>query len=361
MGTSVSIRIFTTILLTLAGLSLQAKLYRGAELRTIATYRYGRYETRMQSAPHSGVISSLFTYHELGSGGIEEWNEIDIEFLGRYTDRVQYNTITNWQIGHEHFVSLGFDPATEFHDYAFEWTPNYIAWFVDDVEVYRQEGTHIALMNRYQKLMMNIWPPDYADWAGSFNAADLPIYAFYDWVKYYAYVPGTGNTGTGNNFILLWQDDFDTWNTSRWQKASHTWDGNNCDFTPANAVFQGGYFILCLTTATSTGYHGPTLGTDPAPENLPESMYLSPAWPNPFNGGTSLRLQGLEPGEIQFDIIDIQGHIRRHQSIVGHGSSQMTLSWDGRDDAGDPLPSGSYFCRVQHPNGQLSRKVMLLK
>ena len=38
---------------------LIAKPYRGGELRTIDTYRYGRYEVRMKSAAGSGVVSSF--------------------------------------------------------------------------------------------------------------------------------------------------------------------------------------------------------------------------------------------------------------------------------------------------------------
>ena len=42
-----------------SGSILIAKPYRGGELRTIDTYRYGRYEVRMKSAAGSGVVLSL--------------------------------------------------------------------------------------------------------------------------------------------------------------------------------------------------------------------------------------------------------------------------------------------------------------
>ena len=51
--------------------------------------------------------------------------------------------------------------------------------------------------------MMNIWQPT-AKLVGEFDPDILPVYAFYDWVKYYAYVPGSGNAGSDNNFIELW-------------------------------------------------------------------------------------------------------------------------------------------------------------
>ena len=40
--------------------------------------------------------------------------------------------------------------------------------------------------------MMNIWQPIWEDWVGPFDSDILPVYAFYDWVKYYAYTPEQG-------------------------------------------------------------------------------------------------------------------------------------------------------------------------
>ena len=61
---------------------LVANIYKGAEYRTKASYTYGRFETRMKSTQREGVLSSFFTYHEIVT--TNDWNEIDIEILGRY-------------------------------------------------------------------------------------------------------------------------------------------------------------------------------------------------------------------------------------------------------------------------------------
>lgn len=254
-----------TLVLILYSLSLNdyilAKDFKGAEFRTKQQFLYGRFEVRMKSAYREGVLSSFFTYHEF-SGGIENWNEIDIEILGRYPNDIQFNTITSGQTNHVSHYPLPFSPHEEFHVYAFEWTPNYVAWFVDAIEVYRQTGPHIATLNKPQKLMMNIWNPEATNWAGYFNPDALPAFAYYDWVKYYLYTPGSGNYGTNNNFTFSWSDDFDYWNTSRWDKATHTFVGNGCDFIPENVVVRDGYLILCLTNSINIGYtdvKGPVL------------------------------------------------------------------------------------------------------
>ena len=88
---------FINIIFILMGISmLTAKAYRGGELRTINTYRYGRYEVQMKSALGSGVVSSFFTYRDYwaeGYTGSQHWNEIDLEWLGNHDDKVQTNLI----------------------------------------------------------------------------------------------------------------------------------------------------------------------------------------------------------------------------------------------------------------------------
>lgn len=231
---------------------LMAKDYRGAELRTRQSYLYGRFEVRMKAAWGSGLLSSFFTYNDVDPNS--RWNEIDIEILGRYPDDVQFNIIPPDRLNHVHHQFVPFDPSLDFHVYAIEWTDHYVAWFVDGVEVHRQTGPHVLALNRPQKIMMNIWQPVYEDWAGRWDPSVLPAFAYYDYVSYASYTPGRGNVGTDNNFTLEWKDDFDTWDQNRWQKATHTWDGNNCDFIPENVVFRDGCMILCLTTPANTGY-----------------------------------------------------------------------------------------------------------
>ena len=249
------------LLIVISTLQVFSKDFKGAEFRTKQSFLYGRFEVRMKSAYRDGMLASFFTYHEF-SGGLENWNEIDIEILGRYPNDIQFNTITPGQTNHVSHYPLPFSPHEDFHVYAFEWTPTYVAWFVDGVEVYRQTGPHISTLNKPQKLMMNIWNPEAPNWAGQFNPDALPAFAYYDWVKYYLYTPGAGNYGTGNNFTFSWSDDFDYWNTSRWDKATHTWVGNGCDFIPENAVIRDGNLILCLTNNINIGYtdvKGPVL------------------------------------------------------------------------------------------------------
>jgi len=233
------------------------KEFKGAEYRTKVAYTYGRFEVSYKSANREGMLASFFTYFDGTPSDPWEsskWNEIDIEILGRYENDVQFNAITPGQMDHVRHQYVNFNPHSDFHTYAFEWTPEYIAWFIDNDEVHRQTGDHILTLTRQQKIMMNIWNPAYDNWCGDFNPDALPAFAYYDWVSYYTYTPDSGNYGSGNNFTHVWTDNFDSWDQARWEKATHTWNGNNCDFIHENAVIQEGMLILCLTDSMNTSY-----------------------------------------------------------------------------------------------------------
>jgi hypothetical protein len=236
-------RIILSIILSsfISVLFAQEKPYLGAEIRTMETFQYGKFEVRMKTSEASGMIYSFFTFYDEADFATK-WNEIDVEILGRYTNEVQFNAIVGNHQMFEKRYELPFNPHEDFHTYAFTWTPQYIAWSVDGTEVYRQTGEHVAKMNSPQKLMMNVWPSSAVGWAGKIDATKFPLEAAYDYVKYYTYQPSTKDT-----FRLRWTDDFNKLDFSRWQLATHTFDSNECVFTPENAVVEEGVLKLKLT------------------------------------------------------------------------------------------------------------------
>ncbi|MBK7228572.1 MAG: family 16 glycosylhydrolase [Ignavibacteriales bacterium] len=248
MKTAFKFLVFSILMLT--NFSIDAKEYKGAEYRTKEAFLYGRFEVNLKTSFIEGMLSSFFTYNDAGGG----WNEIDIEILGRYTNDFQMNPITPGQVNHVGHYLMSSSPHADFHTYAFEWTPEYVSWFVDGVEVLRQTGAHIQTLNLPQKIMMNVWIPQYENWVGIFSPDVLPSFSYYDWVSYYSYTPGTGSYGSGNNFSHGWTDEFTEWDTTRWDKATHTFTGNDCDFIQENAVFNDGKLVLCLTNSTNIGY-----------------------------------------------------------------------------------------------------------
>ena len=228
---------------------------RGAELRTLEPVLYGKFEARYKPAQGEGLVSSFFVYNDDTPN--TPWVEIDIELLGRFKQIVDMNTMTPSSHLRTHFVP--FSTHLEFFEYGFEWTPDYVAWFINGEEVYRQTADHVADLNHPAKIMMNIWNPIYDDWVGFWDERVLPRFAYYDWVRYASYTPGNGDTGTSNDFTYQWQDDFNEFDTTRWEKSdNHTWNGNQSIFIKENAVVEDGHLILCLTDDEHIGYQDQT-------------------------------------------------------------------------------------------------------
>ncbi|HPG83993.1 MAG TPA: family 16 glycosylhydrolase, partial [bacterium] len=231
-------------------------VYYGGEYRTYEGFVYGRFEASIKPPRGSGTLASFFTYHDFTAA--TAWNEIDFEILGRYTDDVQVTSIgpgQKWRNSHQ---VVPFVPQDGFHTYAFEWTPDYIAWFIDGVEYYRQEQTHIQQFVYPQKIMMNLWSSESSSWVGPWDDRILPLFAWYDWVSYASYTPGSGTSGTGNNFTLQWKDEFTSWNQSRWTMGTHTFNGNRVTFRRENVVFRDGCVVLCMTKGPELGFNDKT-------------------------------------------------------------------------------------------------------
>ncbi|WMJ72037.1 family 16 glycosylhydrolase [Cytophagaceae bacterium ABcell3] len=234
------------------------KKYLGAEVRTFETFKYGKFEVRMRSCKGSGVVSSFFTFYDEPDFP-QNWNEIDVEMLGRYDHEVQFNTIIGRHNMKEHRQTLDFNPHEDFHVYGFEWYPDSIVWFVDGVRVYAQSGDRIKKMNQPQKIMMNVWPPNIWAWSGVWDESILPVCAAYDYVKYSAYTPEKDEI-----FTHRWTEQFKDLDYGKWQKATHTFKENNAEFIPDNAVIQDGYlgsaeklkFNICKKPALSARQAG---------------------------------------------------------------------------------------------------------
>lgn len=156
--------------------------YKSGELRTNDFYQYGLFEVSMKPVKSEGTVSSFFTYTGPWDWDNDPWDEIDIEFLGKDTSRIQFNYFTEGVGGNEHYHDLGFDASESFNTYAFEWREDSITWYVNGEAVYTATEN---IPQTPQKIMMNLWPAIGVDgWTGVFDDADIPLVAEYEWVRY---------------------------------------------------------------------------------------------------------------------------------------------------------------------------------
>ncbi len=103
-------------------------------------------------------------------------------------------------------------------------------------------------------------------------------------------------------------------------------------------------------------------GTTAVDEVLPVKHGLAQNHPNPFNPSTEIRFELAEASRVTVRIIDTGGRFLRtllEEAQLSPG--EIRVSWDGRDDAGRPLPSGVYFYEIEAGAFRATRKMTLLK
>ena len=112
--------------------------YKGAEIRTITgqgSFSNGYFGGTFKPSNVKGTVSTFFLYTGPAEGNPHD--EIDIEFLGKDTTKVQFNYYGGSDKSHEYMYELGFDASQAFHQYGFYWDMQRIVWFVDNQPVYQ--------------------------------------------------------------------------------------------------------------------------------------------------------------------------------------------------------------------------------
>ena len=235
-----------------------ARAVSSAELYQNASYAYGRFEARIRFAAGDGVISSFFLWKPGSEVAGTFWNELDFEKLGADC-RMQTNPLYGAPVGdHGQIASGSGDLCGEYHTYSFEWTPTYIAWQIDGVEIRREAGEVAAAFEQNaasgMQIHFNLWPGD-ATFGGNFDAAILPVQQYISWVQYSSFEDG--------NFALQWREDFTAGALpSGWAVGSWASPKNLSTHTAANVTFKSDTAVLSLTADGATGFAG-----EPSPDD----------------------------------------------------------------------------------------------
>jgi photosystem II stability/assembly factor-like uncharacterized protein len=83
--------------------------------------------------------------------------------------------------------------------------------------------------------------------------------------------------------------------------------------------------------------------------------------PNPFKKTTNIRLTMSQPANVSLDVYDIAGRKVRSLKSGGIPAGTIDIVWDGRNDAGVRVASGTYFVRLQTEDGAVAHTVNLVR
>jgi hypothetical protein len=107
------------------------------------------------------------------------------------------------------------------------------------------------------------------------------------------------------------------------------------------------------------GFFGTRLVTTVGENRLPRFRVEN--FPNPFSGRTTVTFGGIRRGTAEVSVFDVAGRQVLGRSFAGHRGGDLEFVWDGRDERGQELPSGVYFCRVRAGDRTLTRKITLVR
>lgn len=126
----------------------------------------------------------------------------------------------------------------------------------------------------------------------------------------------------------------------------------------SHALSQGEGLVVSSVEAEVFGDLEPLAGAPLTP--LPEAIGMSIA-PNPTRGEAQVSFRLAEAGPAHVRLYDLGGRAVRslHRGPLPAGAH--TLAWDGRDDAGNAVPAGIYWARVESRLGASQKRLVVTR
>jgi hypothetical protein len=109
------------------------------------------------------------------------------------------------------------------------------------------------------------------------------------------------------------------------------------------------------------GAHPEGCTLTPVPDQSTLGWRLAPNHPNPFNPRTTIAFSLAGPATVDLRIHDLTGRL---VTVLRHGhetAGSHAVIWEGRDQRGRTMPSGTYFYRLRVGNRTETRAMQLVR
>ena len=94
---------------------------------------------------------------------------------------------------------------------------------------------------------------------------------------------------------------------------------------------------------------------------VPGEIFLFPAYPNPFNSNVKIKFNVPSQKIIEISISNVMGETVRVIKNSNYNPGVYTIAWDGKNEFGQDLSTGLYFCTLKTDNFNNSIKLLLVK
>jgi len=128
----------------------------------------------------------------------------------------------------------------------------------------------------------------------------------------------------------------------------------------ARVIFTSDAGIVTAIT-DSTGFYEAVLGDGTGVDEKPDDgLRLYQNYPNPFNPSTVIPFEVSSSTDVSLTVYNVLGQTVRILADGDHMAGRHTYTWDGRDDAGQPVSAGVYLYRLTAGRAVKTGKMTLL-
>ncbi len=144
-----------------------------------------------------------------------------------------------------------------------------------------------------------------------------------------------------------------SWTIKNLAPGTYYWSAQAVDNAFAGSIFALEESLRVGTDAV----------TEEAPEEsgLPVDFALHANYPNPFNSATRILYSLPRLTAVRLEIFDHLGRRVRTLVHADQNPDDYSVTWDGRNDEGEVLPSGIYLYRLTAGEFMQARKMLFLK
>jgi len=126
--------------------------------------------------------------------------------------------------------------------------------------------------------------------------------------------------------------------------------------------FQTTFPYLAQPFEGYSNTHGVVVSiSNSTPTNDPKSYGLIQNYPNPFNPTTQIKYNLLKADNVVVKVYDVLG--KEVKTLVNErlNAGEKVVMWNGTDNSGKAVSSGTYFVKLETSSGVDTKKMMLLK
>ena len=153
--------------------------------------------------------------------------------------------------------------------------------------------------------------------------------------------------------------------TARWQVVEFDLSplclGEPLEAIGFNGDLEGTFYVDDLRLVAADAPPPATAVVERRQDATPEDFELRPGYPNPFNSATVIPVALRARAQIDLAVFDLLGQRVATLAQGSRPAGLYTLTWDGRDNAGRALASGTYLVHLRAGEARQTRKLMLLR